>query len=224
MARKWFKKTTFEVYCEGTLHSLTLLPSGHLRMNDHSEKTVRAFLAFDAPKPECLEIQEAYYAGSSRFSLPLQQEVNRVRNVLIDAALAALKGSSYRRPSIKWCRRAKATYSVEVTHPPGKSSLTSDIQTVWDKRGYPGKKHELTLRLSLPDYIEVLKLIPSGLAYTRDGKAILVVRITQVNRVKRQMTSLHAIVGRQGRGLDVYEAEALLVKDEDGDWVVKKWL
>jgi hypothetical protein len=228
VARGWFEKRTFEVECGGETHTLTLLPSGHLRVNDHDLDMVAAFTAFGATKPRCVEVLDAYH-GSMPARLPpeLAFAIMAAESRLGRTAEAALEKADYRAPSQRWVDRAGLEFNVKKT-PPGDERLETEVTTIWHskfgKRKYPGKLVEVRVYLSFPGYIEVLRYIPDGLAYTKRGNAVFVVAIRKVHRVKRRVDSLEAIVGKQGRGLSVVEARALLKKDEHGRWVVKRWL
>ena len=50
----------FTVTCGGEEHRVEIHEDGTMHLRDHNEKTLKAFVAFDAPKPQCLAYLEMY--------------------------------------------------------------------------------------------------------------------------------------------------------------------
>jgi hypothetical protein len=229
VARRWFRKTILQVACGDEAHTITLMPSGRLKLNNHNEQTVEAFMAFGAKKPRCLDIRDAFYSGDVGALPPeLAGALHATLQRLRKAAHEALESADYREPSERWVDRAGTDYDIKVTASPSLETIYTEAEAVWHskfgKRKYPGTALTIYMMTSVPAYIEVLRYMPKGLAYLKDGTALAVVAIRKVNRVKRKVDSLVALVGKQGRGLHMMGREALLRRDDEGDWVVKKWL
>jgi hypothetical protein len=216
VARGWFNKKTIEVECGGETHTLTLFPSGHLRLNDHDLDMVAAFTAFGAARPRCIEVLEAFH-GTRPARLPpeLAFAIMVAERRISRAAEAALGKADYRTFAEADNATGAATRILKVA--PGTEGLKTNITSA-------SQLMTINLYLSFPGYLEVLRYMPDGIAYTKDGKGLVVIAIRKVNRVNRKVDSLEALVGKQGRGLAINGAMALLRKNTDGRWVVKRWL
>jgi hypothetical protein len=217
VAHGWFKKRTIEVECGDETHTLTLLPSGRLRVNDHNLKMIAAFTAFGAAKPRCIEVLEAFHGKvPARLPPELAFAIMAAEGRISRAAEAALEKADYRTFTFAAVDNTPGTTIRILKVAPGTEGLKTKTSA--------SQLLSINLYLSFPGYLEVLRYMPDGIAYTKDGKAIVVIAIRKVHRVKRRVDSLEAIVGKQGRGLAITPAEVLLKKDGEGNWIVRKWL
>jgi hypothetical protein len=109
--------------------------------------------------------------------------------------------------------------------PTGTESVTGEPEKVWHstfgKRNYPGTKVEIVLATTVRAYIELLNKIPDGVVYD-ERKEYWAMAAAIVKSLGKDRLIVKA--GRQGRGVAVEDAEALVEQTPPhGHWVVTKW-
>ena len=147
------------------------------------------------------------------------------------AATRAFDKTNYRSSSTKWVDSAGTTFKIEfmILGASQKNAEFTSVEglpeTVWHskygKRQYPGKTLEVKIKTSPKLYIELLNKIPDGVIYD-PKKDIWCLAAAIIEIIERN--SMIVIAGQQGRGLSINRRAALVNKDEDGDWFVKRWL
>ncbi len=169
--------------------------------------------------------------GAPAQQRPIPQEfadqLDRVLPRLRQAATEACESSTYREPSSRWVDTAglglrfKLIGDANLVH----VSVSGEPKKVWHskfgKRNYPGVALTVLLQTTLRAYITLLNKIPDGVIYDpKKGYWAMAAGIVKV--IDRNTAIVKA--GKQGRGVSIVDAKALVRKDTEGDWIVQRWL